>query len=224
MHGRTSIKSAFPRRLFLLLFRVLPVLLIVLASHLAWPAFLSLRASAESLECYCPSCPEDLLAETGLKRLGLIRVDVAGAVKNPGIYELGIGSRRADLLLAAGGPSEDISKVFLAKTFNLSQELEDGEKIYLPYAWEEEWELAPRASQGVSTDDASAAPSTNNVVSKLISINAASASELESLPGIGEKRASDIVAGRPYASLNELTEKAGLTASIFDDIKDLISL
>jgi DNA uptake protein ComE-like DNA-binding protein len=58
----------------------------------------------------------------------------------------------------------------------------------------------------------------------LISINKASASELMELKGIGEKRASDIIAARPYISLEELLGKKVITQSIFDDIEDLISL
>jgi competence protein ComEA len=215
------------RRLFLLIFRFLPFCLILIAISLAWPALESLRASADSLECYCPSCPENLLPESGLQKLGRLKVEIAGAVNKPGIYELDLGQRRADLLAAAGGIDAEASLVFMAKTFNLSSTLSDGEKVYIPYAWEEEWQLAPLASVGVSPDKTEAPgsdASLYNDESKLISINSASTKELESLPGIGEKRASDIISNRPYSSFNDLVSGGIITQSIFDSIKELITL
>ena len=215
------------RRLFLLIFRFLPFCLIIIALSLAWPALESLRASAESLECYCPSCPENLLPESGLQKLGRIKVEIAGAVNKPGIYELDLGQRRADLLKLADGINAEASLVFMAKTFNLSSILNDGEKIYIPYAWEEEWQLASLTNQGVSLEKTEAPignSSSESVDSQLISINKASAKELESLPGIGEKRASDIISNRPFSSLNELVSKGAITQTIFDSIKELITL
>lgn len=215
------------RRLFLLIFRFLPFCLIIIALSLAWPALESLRASAESLECYCPSCPANLLPESGLQKLGRIKVEIAGAVNKPGIYELDLGQRRADLLKLADGINADASLVFMAKTFNLSSTLNDGEKIYIPYAWEEEWQLTPLTSQGISLEKTEASvsnSSSESVNAQLISINTASAKELESLPGIGEKRASDIISNRPFSSLNELVSKGAITQTIFDSIKELITL
>ncbi len=215
------------RRLFLLIFRFLPFCLIIIALSLAWPALESLRASAESLECYCPSCPENLLPESGLQKLGRIKVEIAGAVNKPGIYELDLGQRRADLLKLADGINAEASLVFMAKTFNLSSILNDGEKIYIPYAWEEEWQLASLTNQGVSLEKTEALighSSSESANSQLISINTASAKELENLPGIGEKRASDIVSNRPFSSLNELVSKGAVTQTIFDSIKELITL
>ena len=108
----------FPKGLFYLIFRFLPACLIIAAIIIIKPALESLRASAESLECYCPSCPEDLLAESGLQALGLIKAEIAGAVKKPGVYELTLGQRRADLLSAAGGLDPEASLVHMAKSFN----------------------------------------------------------------------------------------------------------
>lgn len=211
------------QRLFWLIFRFLPACLIVIALAIAKPALESLRASAESLECYCPSCPENLLPEAGIQTLGQIKVEIAGAVKKPGIYELDLGQRRADLLAAAGGLDAEASLVFMSKTFNLSVPLEDGEKIYIPYAWEEQWQLTAFKEQTVSEnhDDEQSTSSDKN---GLISINTAESKSLETLPGIGEKRASDIIANRPYSSINELLSKEILSQTLFDSIKELITI
>jgi len=211
------------KRLSWLIFRFLPACLIIIALAIAKPALESLQASAESLECYCPSCPENLLPEAGIQTLGRIKVEIAGAVKKPGIYELDLGQRRADLLIVAGGLDQEASLVYMSKTFNLSTNLEDGEKIYIPYAWEEDWQLTSiktTPTQKVEEFESSDL----NKDEDLISINTADSKALESLPGIGEKRAGDIISERPYASINELINKAVLTETIFDSIKELISI
>lgn len=213
--------------LFHLIFRFLPYCLIIIAIVIVKPALESLRASAESLECYCPSCPENLLPEAGLQALGKIKAEIAGAVHKPGIYELDLGQRRADLLAAAGGLDQKASLVFIAKTFNLSSLLSDGEKIYIPYAWEETWQLQKNNSSetlaGENAGNSSTQASTNSSTT-LISINEAVAKELESLPSIGEKRASDIINNRPYNSVNELVDKDIISESIYEEIKNLVSL
>jgi competence protein ComEA len=212
-----------PQRLFWLIFRFLPACLIVMALAIAKPALESLQASAESLECYCPSCPEDLLPAAGLQALAKIKVEVAGAVKKPGIYELDLGQRRADLLEAAGGLDQEASLVFMAKTFNLSTTLEDGEKIYIPYIWEEEWQLTAFQEQEL-VENKQSSENTDKTINGLISINSADSKTLETLPGIGEKRAGDIIANRPYSNINELITKAVLTETLFNSIKELISI
>ncbi len=212
------------KRLFYLIFRFLPACLVVIALAIAKPALETLRASAESLECYCPSCPENLLPAAGLQALGRIKVEIAGAVKKPGIYELDLGQRRADALTAAGGLDQEASLVFMAKTFNLSSTLEDSEKIYIPYVWEEQWQLTAFKPTAQEVENKSAENNVTEATSKLISINTADSKTLESLPGIGEKRAGDIISNRPYASINELISKAVLTETIFQSIKELISI
>ena len=206
-------------------FLLLPFALIVLAFLMAVPAVKSLVETTETLECFCPSCPETAFNELGANSLGLIRVDIAGAVTNPGVYQLEIGSRNADLLEAAGGLSQEAAPNFLAKNFNLATELENGGKVYIPYAWEEEWQLVALASAQVKSDGGEGDISSGaESESGLISVNQASASELEGLAGIGEKRAADIIAGRPYQNLTELTSKGVLSESLFDDLKEQLSL
>ena len=212
----------WPRAIFRLVFRLLPVGLIALAIYWVKPAFEVLRANINNLECYCPSCPEDLLAETGYSQLGLIKVDVAGAVNQPGIYQLTLGSRQADLLEVAGGLNDQASLVFLAKTFNLSQALADGDKVYIPYTWEEDWQLT--ALNQTTDKQVTAQDQSPTTTDKLISINQATSSQLQSLSGVGEKRAEDIIAGRPYSQLTDLLDQAVISDSLFQDIKDLISL
>ena len=57
-----------------------------------------------------------------------------------------------------------------------------------------------------------------------IDVNSATEAQLDSLPGIGPVRAKAIVAGRPYADMQDLTKKKVLTAGVLAGIKDRIAL
>ena len=58
----------------------------------------------------------------------------------------------------------------------------------------------------------------------LVNINTSSAAELQrSLPGVGDVRSKAIVAGRPYASPDDLVAKKVLTQGVLDGIKDLVT-
>ena len=58
----------------------------------------------------------------------------------------------------------------------------------------------------------------------LANINTSSARDLQqTLPGIGDARAGQIVSGRPYAAPEDLVSKGILTQAAFDRIKDLIA-
>ena len=57
-----------------------------------------------------------------------------------------------------------------------------------------------------------------------VNLNTASAEELDSLPGIGEKRSDAIIKGRPYKSVADLTTKKVLTPGIVDKIKTFVDV
>lgn len=140
-------------------------------------------------------------------------VDVSGEVQNPGVYELDSSARVQDAFLAAGGLGPDADRDYIAKSVNLASPLKDGMKIYVPKVGE-----AP-ASSGTANTSGSTVNS-----SGLVSINSASQSDLEALPGIGPVTAGKIIAGRPYSSTEELLTKKAVGKSVYDKIKDQISL
>lgn len=72
------------------------------------------------------------------------KVDLAGAVKKPGVYVLPLGSRLSDLITLGGGFTSDVSALWVSKNLNLSQNVSDGEKVYIPF----EWDLATLEGSG----------------------------------------------------------------------------
>jgi len=132
-----------------------------------------------------------------------IVVEVAGAVKKPGVYEVNLGDRVSDLVKISGGISSEADIEELAKSLNLAKKLTDAEKIYIPFF-----------SQKKS----------NIETSGKISINLANQSQLENLDGVGEKRASEIILQRPYQSIEDLLTKGVLSESIFEKNKNNIQL
>lgn len=137
-----------------------------------------------------------------------IFVDIEGAVQKPGVYKLNSDSRIQDVLIAAGGLSQDADRVYLEKKVNLAQKLTDGVKIYLPKISDAEVLSTVKQDAGQT----------------LININTASIPELDSLPGIGAVTAQKIIEGRPYGSIGELMGKKIVNSSVFEKIKEKISV
>lgn len=142
-------------------------------------------------------------------------VDVSGEVENPGLYEFKSEARVQDALDKAGGLSEGADFEYVSKNLNLASKLGDGMKIYIPKAGETDANLVTTSS-GLSQD--------SNTANSIISINNASVTQLESLPGVGPVTANKIIASRPYSSLDELVSKKAIGQSLFAKIKDAISL
>jgi DNA uptake protein ComE-like DNA-binding protein len=59
-------------------------------------------------------------------------VEAAGEVINPGVYKMPAGSRVDDLLIAAGGFSENANREWTDKYLNRAAKLSDGQKVYIP--------------------------------------------------------------------------------------------
>ncbi len=133
----------------------------------------------------------------------VVWVDVAGAVANPGVYQLTRESRIKDALVAAGGLSDGADRDYVARVMNLAAIVKDGQKVYVPEGGRK---VASEKNSG------------------FIDINTATKAELETLWGVGEARAEAIIAGRPYQSIEELLEKKILPSNVFERNKDRLSV
>ncbi|OGE26724.1 hypothetical protein A3H85_01575 [Candidatus Daviesbacteria bacterium RIFCSPLOWO2_02_FULL_40_8] len=143
--------------------------------------------------------------------LSKIKVDISGAVNNPGVYDLPLDSRVEDVIMAAGGVSEDANSEYLSKSINLAQKVTDGMKIYLPFVGE----VGVVGGAGVAGSLKDKA---------IISLNQSSMTELESLPGVGPSTAQKIIDNRPYSSIEELLIKKSVSKAVYQKIKDQVSI
>lgn len=137
-----------------------------------------------------------------------LKVDVSGAVVNPGVYKLPIDSRVEDALTAAGGFSHEADAAWVSKNINLASKVSDGQKLYIPA----QGEISPVGSTLGSQQS-----------SDKVNINFASAKELDTLPGVGQVTAEKIISLRPYNKVEDLLTKKAVGKSTFEKIKDLVS-
>lgn len=156
-----------------------------------------------------------------------IVVDVGGAVVHSGVYTLAKDARVDDALTAAGGMAETADRIWVRRFINKAAKIPDGAKIYIPTIGEtySNNPISTNKYQLPMTNDGEVAGVTVGLGSEqsgLVNINTASTSELDSLWGVGEKRAADIVNHRPYSSIDEVVSKAGLPKNVFEKIKTQI--
>lgn len=163
-------------------------------------------------------------AERG-KSTESVMVDIKGAVDNPYVYDMNEEERVIDAISRAGGLLEEAS----TKHINLAQKVFDGMVIYIPTEEEvltggEEQPVFDTSALNVilgHTQD-------NSSSTGKININTATATELESLPGIGPSRAQAIITYREekgaFTAPEDLMNVSGIGTKIFANLKDEIEV
>ncbi len=192
-----------------------------IALSLIWVAilgaalFVARRPSSEPIEIVPPPSPAPTGVPAPSPTPGPLTVDIAGAVKSPGVYTLPRGSLVVDAIAAAGGPvlEADLDRI------NKAMALQDGTQVFVPrFAQPTPILVNPSAPTPVTragqvTDTA-----------KLININSASLEDLETLPGVGPVIAQKIIDGRPYGALEDLMNVDRIGQTTFDKLKNLITV
>ncbi len=141
-----------------------------------------------------------------------LRVYVSGAVHHPDVYTVAPDSIVKDVLMAAGGPSDeaDLDRI------NLAQPVADGQQVYVPRIGEENPPVQLPSNQR-----------SQPIVAGTVNINTADLAALESLPGIGPALAQRILdyrqANGSFASPKEIMEVSGIGPATFEGIQDLIT-
>lgn len=149
-----------------------------------------------------------------------IWVDVGGAVKNPGVYQLKENARIFDAVNAAGGFLDTADIQWL----NQAAAVKDGEKI-LVYTEEETRILK---EQGEKPDSTVVSEQEENLEeSSKVNLNTATLAQLQEIPGIGQVRAQAILdyrekAGR-FDSIEQVQEVSGIKGKTFEKIAEYIS-
>jgi competence protein ComEA len=134
-------------------------------------------------------------------------VHIIGSVKSPGIYQLDTGSRVYDAVLAAGGLTAKANQ----QSINLARGLTDGEQV-----------VVLSKSQNVATQQGFQSQP------QLLSLNQATATQLEDLPGVGPALAGRMIdwrlANGGFKSKDDLLNVSGIGDKLFSGIKDLVTL
>ncbi|MDX3620075.1 ComEA family DNA-binding protein [Streptomyces europaeiscabiei] len=152
-----------------------------------------------------------------------IVVDVGGKVRRPGIQRLPAGSRVADALRAAGGVRRGANTDGL----NRARLLVDGEQVLVGSPVPAP---APGAAPGAGAGGGGAAVTGGAVTGAApttpVSLNAATADQLDTLPGVGPVLAQHIIDYRTrhggFRSVEELREVTGIGDRRFADLRNLV--
>lgn len=149
-------------------------------------------------------------------------VDISGAVKNPGVYNLTSEDRIIDAINIAGGLSKKADLELIAQDINQASFLEDEQKIFIPV---KKAQLTSSVAPAQTNQSDIVSSSTSGAV---VNINTATAAELESLPGIGQVYAQRIVDFRNqigrFTSASQLLEVSGIGERTLEKIVPYISL
>lgn len=145
-----------------------------------------------------PTGPEERV-QAAPPETAYVYVELRGEVTRPGVYKVAATSRLFDVLQRAGGLTQaaDIS------TLNQTQTVHDGWLI-----------LIPSLNQSAPIE------------SGKVSLNHATASELETLPGIGPATAEAIIKARseaPFKTIEDLLDVPGIGAQTLANIEALIT-
>ena len=151
-----------------------------------------------------------------------LKVDVQGAVHNPGVYALRPGDRVNDALDAAGGATDEAN----LEGFNLSLRVQDEGYYYIPRIGETPPPEVKTASASTTTGPS---PTTESkLVGGLVDLNTASAQLLETLPGIGPVKAQAIVEYRgrngAFQTVEGITRVTGIGSDTLEKIRDLVTV
>lgn len=157
----------------------------------------------------------------------VVVVHVAGAVRDPGVVELPVGSRVQAALDATGGAATDAD----LDTLNLAALLVDGQQVYVPRVGEDPGGGAPGSGAGGSATPA--APDPGGAAGGapggvLVDLNTADSTTLQTLPGVGPAIAQRIIDHRdqngPFASVEALDAVSGIGPASMARLRDLVTV
>jgi competence protein ComEA len=152
--------------------------------------------------------PVRVAAPVGHAAAPRLFVNVVGAVRRPGLYTLKDGSRVADAVIRAGGPTSKAQIELL----NLAARIADGEQIVVP-------------RRGLVTPGAAA--SGGSPAAGPVHLNSATLEQLDALPGVGPVTAQKILDYREqhgaFGSVDELDAIAGIGPARLEQLRGLVA-
>ncbi|MBO0428003.1 helix-hairpin-helix domain-containing protein [Vagococcus fluvialis] len=200
--------------------KIIITMLILVVSIIGLKLFLSKNAAkVDQFEDVLLTDTTDLIAETEKENNDVVKmyVDIKGAVKLPGMYEVTSDMRVLNVIDMAGGLKEtaDDSQV------NFSQRIEDQMVIYIPVEGEE---LSETVIAGTNSNTANISMDEEGKVN----LNQATKEELMTLSGVGEKKAEKIIEYREengsFKTIEDLKNVNGFGEKSFESLEKYISI
>lgn len=152
-----------------------------------------------------------------------LMVDVKGAVKKPGVYEVKPGMRVVDGIELAGGLTESADR----KNINMALQLSDQQVVYIPIKGEIK-DFDPKHLMGTAGNAGNESLASSSSAGELININTADKNALLTLNGIGDKKADQIISYREeqggFKTIDDLKQVQGIGDKIFAGLKDSITV
>lgn len=162
-----------------------------------------------------------------------VRVQVSGAVLEPGIYDVPANCRVEEAIAAAGGLTENAD----SERVNLVRKVRDGMQIRVPVQKAARTNRTQRknaqaesglgeSASGKSSSAKAGSGKKNNQMPR-VRINSASASELQQLPGIGPALAQRIVETRKggrFTSADDLLRVPGIGKAKLAKLRDYVEV
>ncbi|MBY4634246.1 MULTISPECIES: helix-hairpin-helix domain-containing protein [Streptococcus] len=143
-------------------------------------------------------------------------VDVKGAVAKPGLYTLEADARVNDAVEAAGGLTSQADP----KSINLAQKLSDEAVVYVASKDEN--------ISVVASTTASSAMSQEEKNTSLVNLNTATEADLQTISGIGAKRATDIITYREanggFKTVDDLNNVSGIGDKTMESIRPYVTV
>lgn len=174
---------------------------------------------------YEPATPGASVTST--TQTQMIWVQVTGAVRRPGVYQVAADARAFQAILAAGGFADDADQQAVA----LAARLSDGCRIDVP----REGEAGPGevhspgiSSAGITVDTSVGGPAPGGSSTGVVNLNTATLEQLDTLPGIGPALAQQIISYReahgPFTSVDQLNEVPGIGPARLEQLRPLVGI
>ena len=147
-------------------------------------------------------------------------VDIKGEVLRPGVYEFSCESRIQEVIKKAGGFTEEADETKI----NLAQKISNQMQIIVP-------NLHSKQEEGVTEGNSEKGNSSNTTPSNskqgTVNINTATLEELQTIKGIGKKKAEAILQYRkehgPFRTKEDLLQVKGIGKKALEAIESQVT-
>lgn len=160
---------------------------------------------------------EKTTVESDIASSRTITVDIKGAVKKPGVYELPSDSRVNDAILLAGGVTAEADR----QSVNFAQKLNDEAVVYVAIQGEN---ISVVATNTTVTSRVETAGDSSDKVN----LNTATLADLQTISGIGQKRAQDILDYRDsnggFKSVDDLSNVSGIGEKTLEKLREEVTV